>query len=144
MSISYILIHFTFCYIYMCIWYVYDIYIHKVFESGKFSTSAFWWIHTFHMTWTQFVYFLKMLLSQSACLLPCLSLCDANFVATLAQELLHRIQRMIKIEFNIAMMWFGCILYNIWHYYAMLTTIFVIPCISQYLSDGIPRNFKIC
>ena len=54
----------------------------KVLISWKFSTSVFWWIYTFLDVLNTIRLFLENV---------CLYVCDKNFVASVARELMNRI-----------------------------------------------------
>ena len=58
----------------------------KVLVSCKFSISGFRWIYTFWDVLNTIWLFL-----ENVCLSVCLCVCDKNFVASVAQELMHEI-----------------------------------------------------
>ena len=58
----------------------------KVLVSCKFSISGFRWIYTFWHVLNTIWLFL-----ENVCLSMCLCVCDKNFVASVARELMHEI-----------------------------------------------------
>ena len=69
---------------YGCFFTFFYIYKKKILDSGKFSTSGFWW---FYMFWN--VLNTIWLFRENVCLSVCV--CDKNFMASVARELIHRI-----------------------------------------------------